>query len=114
MSRPTENEKTLTQPKSPITTAGTKMAIEENYALNVKFLFLIQMKPNDVRSLHILDSPAKAASQALQGLKQQLQQQHNELQRQRQSQERASSELGFYGNQQQVTSFVNKLVEELL
>ena len=72
------------------------------------------MKPNDVRSLHILDSPAKAASQALQGLKQQLQQQHNELQRQRQSQERASSELGFYGNQQQVTSFVNKLVEELL
>ena len=78
------------------------------------FYFLIQMKPNDVRSLHILDSPAKAASQALQGLKQQLQQQHNELQRQRQSQERASSELGFYGNQQQVTSFVNKLVEELL
>ena len=35
MSRPTENEKTLTQPKSPITTAGTKMTIEENYALNV-------------------------------------------------------------------------------
>ena len=51
------------------------------------------------------DSPAMAASQALQGLKQQLQQQHNELQRQRQSQERASSELGFYGNQQQVSYY---------
>ena len=37
MSRPTENEKTLTQPKSPITTAGTKMANEENYAMAVFF-----------------------------------------------------------------------------
>ena len=55
----------------------------------------------------ITDSPALAASQALQGLKQQLQQQHNELQRQRQSQERASSELGFYGNQQQVSYYLS-------
>ena len=50
-----------------------------------------------------LESPAKAASQALLGLKQQLLQQHNENQRQRQSQERASSELGFHGNQQTVS-----------
>ena len=70
------------------------------------------MKPNKTQSLCILDSPAKAASQALQGLKQQLQQQHNVLQRQRKSQERASSELGFYGNQQQVISYVNNLVKD--
>ena len=50
-----------------------------------------------------LESPAKAASQALLGLKQQLLQQHNENQRQRQSQERALSELGFHGNQQTVS-----------
>ena len=55
--------------------------------------------------MSFIDSPAMAASQALQGLKQQLQQQHNELHRQRQSQERASSELGFYGNQQQVSYY---------
>ena len=57
-----------------------------------------------------LDSPAKAANQALQGLKQQLQQQHNELQRQRKSQERASSELGFYGNQEQQVKSSNHLL----
>ena len=112
MSRSTENEKTLTHPKSSITTAGTKMAIEENYTFNININLLIPMKLNKTKNSNILDSPAKAASQALQGLKQQLQQQHNELQRQRQSQERASSELGFYGNQQQVISYVNKSVKE--
>ena len=64
-------------------------------------------KVNNLIECLFLDTPAKAASQALQGLKQQLQQQHNEIQRQRQSQERASSEMGFHGNQHTVKFALN-------
>ena len=53
-----------------------------------------------------LDSPAKAASQALKGLQQLLQGQHNEIQRQRrESEEKQPSVGGGFNANQQMVSF---------
>ena len=62
----------------------------------------IQLNYKIVCDKNYLDTPAKAASLALKGLQQQLQQQHNEIQRQRQSQEPASPVVGYNGNRQMV------------